>query len=255
MKGQNKSARRRRPQRQKTGCEIASRLPLRRTTIAPLVTPEPIFRMDDAEFFFQCPPDKRAIQQAGQTKHSTLSALRGDVDFCMGIDRSIGTPPPVAPRRALWSGAITIMAGIDLLAKFYAGCDDTARGKVGERFKTFVKKWFGLSEGHAAILYQLRNSLMHSYSLWCQIDGCHIDLVSGHHQHLITSDPSGKKIVDLLVLYQEFEGAINKYQGAVKSSSGLQAAFARMFLEYGSFFTYPLSLSPTATSSTACPPW
>jgi hypothetical protein len=205
--------------------------------------------MDDAKFFFQSPLDKPVANPVGQAKHSTLSALRGDVDFCMGIDRSNGKPSPAARSRALWSGTITIMAGIDLLAKFYAGCDDTAPGKVGERFKTFVKNFLDGADEDADLLYQLRNSLMHSYSLSFRVSGCHVDLAFCQYPHLITPKHPDGKIVDLLILYREFEATIDKYHRAVESDVTLQAYFARMFLKYGSFFTYEPPPSTPAVES------
>jgi hypothetical protein len=199
-------------------------------------TSEPVFKMNDAEFFFQSPPDRLVADSNGQSKHSTLTALRGDVDFCMGIDRSKGKTSLPAQRTALWSGAIAIMAGIDLLAKFYAGCDDT--GKVGERFKTFVEKFFGLATEDANILYRLRNSLVHSYGLSFEVDGSHIDLASDLNQGLLVSSNTNRKVVDLLALYHQFEKAISEYFDTIKSDATLQTHFARIFATYGSFFTY-----------------
>lgn len=210
---------------------------------------EPTFSMDDARFFFQSPPDKPVANAAGQVRHSILAALRGDVAFCMGTDPSNGKLSSTTQSTALWSGTITIMAGIDLLAKFYTGCD--VSGKVGERFNTFATKFLGLTNSDADILYRLRNSLVHSYGLSFDVHGFHIDLAFGldPYQHLIIRSSSNQKIiVDLLKLYRQFEAAIDQYHDAIESDSTqtLQANFARMFQRYGSFFTYMLPGSTMA---------
>lgn len=213
------------------------RIPWAFTMITQRAASEPTFSTDDAQFFFQSPRDKPVANAAGPVRHSTLTALRGDVAFCMGIDPSNGKPSSTHQSKALWSGTITIMAGIDLLAKFYAGCD--VPGKVGKRFKAFVTKFLGVTDSDVEILYQLRNSLMHSYGISFDVDGCHVDLAFNHCQCLVTPKSPNGKIVDLLTLSRQFEAAINTYNAVVKSDLGAQAAFARMFSKYGSFFTYP----------------
>ena len=70
--------------------------------------------------------------------------------------------------RALWPGAMAMLAGIDLLAKFFAGCDRP--GKVGERFLLFIEQFFvGMHSTDREVIYQLRNSLLHSFGLYSQL--------------------------------------------------------------------------------------
>src|SRR6266496_6263912 len=80
-----------------------------------------------------------------------LYLLRRDVVRCLQNDNGI-----------LFPALMMMFAGIDLLAKFYAGSD---KGSVGARFKGFIKKYFsGISGDNAEVLYQLRNALLHSFA-------------------------------------------------------------------------------------------
>lgn len=56
---------------------------------------------------------------------------------------------------------MTVLAGIDLLGKFYKG-DDSPNG-VGQRFKNYYEKY--IDNKNADTIYQLRNSMLHSFGL------------------------------------------------------------------------------------------
>jgi hypothetical protein len=203
-----------------------------------------IYDPKEAELFFRSPLDERDVQPS----YGTLSTLRREVDFCMQIDRRHGVKC-ATDERALWAGAVTIMAGIDLLAKFSTGDDSVDRGKVRARFKGFLETFFHLGDMRdRSLLYDLRNSLVHSFSLGFNVDLCEVGLAFGGYESLITRIPWPFPIVDLWMLYEEFEKAVDEYQKAVQSNSipVLQCNFAKMFSKYGQMFiTSPHPASQT----------
>jgi hypothetical protein len=217
---------------------------------AQTATSAPAFTKNDAEFFFQDPLVERATEQTlAKSAHSTLCSLRGDIDFCMQIDRLNQKPLDVLSR-AVWPGAMTIMAGIDLLAKFYEGNDDTSpRGIVGTRFRAFLAKFLGVNQSDQDILYKLRNSLVHSFGISAIIEGSHIDLAFGQYQLVVSQCSPDRKAVDLWVLYLRFEKAVYAYRDAVTFDSTLQRNFAKMFSKYGSFSTYVAPRPTTANGN------
>jgi hypothetical protein len=131
---------------------------------------------------------------------------------------------------------MTMLAGIDLLAKFYAGSDDTGHGKVGERFRNFLERFFpALNQSDRDIIYQLRNSLLHSFGLYSR-SGVKVYrfFLTGHGSgSLVSHHPPDQYRVDLRVLHQEFEKTVTAYQTALDSDAQLQANFAAMFGNYG----------------------
>lgn len=69
-------------------------------------------------------------------------------------------------QQSIWSGAMCVMAGIDLAAKFYADTDSNRF--VGDRFKTYLIKMMQLSKREADLVYHARNSFFHSFGLYSQ---------------------------------------------------------------------------------------
>lgn len=106
------------------------------------------------EIFFQDPKEKKEIPNI----YGTLYLLRRDIYRCMGYDVDTFIKKNEA---IIWPGAMTVLAGIDLLSKFYAGSDEC--NKVSERFKAFYSEC--IDDENAEIIYQLRNSLLHSFGL------------------------------------------------------------------------------------------
>ena len=93
------------------------------------------------ERFFESPamdPDHIPVR-------STLYLLRRDIEKCFEVELFI-------------TGTMLIMTGIDLLGKFMFG----DQGKQSERFKDCAGLIF--CNENPVILYQLRNSVVHSYS-------------------------------------------------------------------------------------------
>jgi hypothetical protein len=181
----------------------------------------------DADLFF-FPP---RTEICAPNSFGVLYLLRRDIDLCMGIHPTTGQP---VNYQALWPGAMAILAGVDLLAKFFAGSDDT--GKVGERFRLFLDRFFALtSSADRDVIYQLRNSLLHSFGLYSQGAGkvYRFFLTSRRTGSLISHNPPDQYYVDLGVLHHEFEKAVDAYRTALDCDPGLQASFATMFGKYG----------------------
>ena len=181
---------------------------------------------NDANFFFEDPSKYR--QPPGN--YGVLYLLRRDIAVCMGI------APASQPncQEALWPGAMAILAGVDLLAKFYAGSDES--GKVGERFKTFIEKYFQpLSPNDKETVYQLRNSLLHSFGLYSKTlkNQEYRFILDQKCQQFISSPRPDFYLINIRVLYQRFEAAVLKYQTDLTSDIELQKNFSLMFPNYG----------------------
>src|SRR5689334_11965232 len=116
--------------------------------------------MADINSFFMAPSTPPVVPGV----LSQLYLLRRDISTCFSIDPDNGGQ---LSTQALWPGVMAICAGIDLLGKFLAGNDDI--GGVGPRFRTFLTTFFGISQNEATTVYQLRNSLLHSFGLYSEI--------------------------------------------------------------------------------------
>ncbi len=184
--------------------------------------------MTKIDLFFEDP----AILRRPPGRYSVLYLLRRDINTCMGID-------PDRPNcQALWPGAMAIFAGIDLLGKFLAGDDSFRSGKSSTRFKNFVRTYFqAVSQENAAIIYQLRNSLLHSFGLYSmdsQGNEYIFTLIDSQTQGPLVRDlGSGHYLVDIRTLHNLFETAITNYEADLKKDSSLQDNFAAMFPKYG----------------------
>ncbi len=160
---------------------------------------------------------------------STLYLLRRDIVTCLGRN------PTTMERincQALWPAAMAIFAGIDLLAKFHNG----DKGKSGERFKYFINYFLILDNDKAEILYQLRNSLVHSFGLYSEKSDTKV-----YRFTLINNDLS-KDIsintkedcytVNINALNDLFNSYINLYCNHVRRLENL-SIFNAMFEKYG----------------------
>ncbi len=134
---------------------------------------------------------------------------------------------------ALFPGIMGIFAGVDLLAKFHAGQD---RRGVGSRFKEFVRTYFRpVRSGWDEIIWQFRNSLLHSF-------GLHSKDYNGRIYHfrlklgdcpLLRKRGGDKYYVGITPLHERFESAVSLYESSVRADSMLQANFERMYPIYG----------------------
>ena len=180
----------------------------------------------EAELFFKKPAETPTIPGT----FGILYLLRRDILQCLGFDPNTGTrnKEPV-----LWPGGMAILAGIDLIAKFYKG-DDTI-GQVGQRFKDFITKYLQpISTGDEETIYQLRNSLLHSFGLYSQTQNQTYHFILTASKSLLAQQTaSGKFQIDLLTLYEQFEKAIDKYADDLNETPDLQSKFTLMFQNYG----------------------
>ncbi len=106
------------------------------------------------EIFFYNP--KNGIQPPND--YGVLYLLRRDVYRCLGYNTDTWT---IDRDSIIWPGTMTILAGVDLLGKFFKG-DDSFNG-VGQRFMGYYDKY--IDNKNSEIIYQFRNSLLHSFGL------------------------------------------------------------------------------------------
>ncbi len=182
----------------------------------------------EADLFFEDPRHERPYPG----DYGVLYLLRRDVYHCLGWDPALGTK---TSHQALWPGGMAILAGIDLVAKFYKG--DDAVGQVGSRFRDFVGEYFQpLSPGDEEIIYQLRNALLHSFGLYSRRgrQAYHFSLTArGGDAPFAQQLAPGRYQVDLFVLHKRFEQALANYKEDLENQLPLQSNFRNMFRSYG----------------------
>lgn len=176
--------------------------------------------------FFKAPSDPPHVPGT----NSVLYLLRRDVVQCLGHDPQTGLK---LSNIALFPGIMGIFAGVDLLAKFHAGED--GRG-VRSRFKEFVRTYFrSVRSGWDEIIWQLRNSLLHSFGLHSKDNnGCmyHFRLKLGDCP-LLRKRGGDKYYVGIIPLHERFETAVSLYESSIRADTMLQANFERMYPIYG----------------------
>jgi len=183
---------------------------------------------DNIDFFFEKPnswiDDRR--------KFSNLYLLRRDIYTCFGINPTTGEKIDYG---VLWPGAMSVLAGIDLLGKYYFGQDDI--GKVGPRFKGYFEKY--INNIDSEIIYQFRNSLLHSFGLYSyKLDKKtkkRIEYSFGltaHGNILVSKLNESFYLIDILTLWRAFEKSINLYLNDLKNSSDLKTNFNNVFRYY-----------------------
>lgn len=159
--------------------------------------------------------------------HSTLYLLRRDASLCFGYDPNNNQKIHF---EALFPATMAVLAGIDLVAKFIYR--DLPSG-VGKRFTDFVSKY--IDNTFQEELYQLRNSLLHSFGLYSVARNgkvYHFILARGRGK-LIEQVSAKSYLVDIELLWKKFEDAINIYHQELKTSTDLQQNFSEMFPKYG----------------------
>jgi hypothetical protein len=124
--------------------------------------------LDEKIAFFFTPP--APITEVGTL--SSLFMLRREAQDCLigkVIDEDAVIEEAMRGEHRLFATLMVVAAGVDLLAKFYAGSDDI--GGVGARIKNFAARYMFASAKDPArsaeILYQgIRNPLLHSFTLY-----------------------------------------------------------------------------------------
>jgi hypothetical protein len=170
----------------------------------------------DESLFFTDPQ----IEPSLPGEFSTLYLLRRDTESCLAHE-------------ILWPGAMCVMAGIDLLGKFFDGRDS---GGSGRRFCAFVRRYLHLTTPDAEALYQLRNALLHSFGLFsaARTGGYRFQLrAEGNHARIVEHLPTGVVTVDLICLREGFDAAVNEYRNDLQTDPMLRKNFHMMFPRYG----------------------
>lgn len=187
---------------------------------------------DDISIFFKDP----AIPPASLGKSSVLYLLRRDINQC------------IIAKQILWPATMAILAGIDLLGKFYAGKDGQG---VGRRFKNFVNKYFHpISLDDAETIYQLRNALLHSFGLYSKSETettkkeYFFNLILPEEGPLVRQHPENPDmyLVSIAALYNKFEAAIKGYKKDVENDDTLQSNFGLMYPYYGTIGIHTVSI-------------
>lgn len=188
---------------------------------------------DNISLFFKNPNDF----EGSIGVHSTLYLLRRDASLCLGYDPNNNQKIQF---EALFPGTMAILAGIDLVAKFvYRDLPN----KVGERYRDYVSEYIGKRLHDEGLydkrlydkMYQLRNSLLHSYGLYSETS-------NGKVYHFVLTRGLGKlfeqvsdksHLVDIEILWKQFEMSLESYHKELLASSDLQQIFSEMFPKYG----------------------
>jgi hypothetical protein len=191
---------------------------------------------EQIDFFF-----KESIVEPIGDKFSTLYLLRRDIFTCLGFDPNNMNQ---ISYRALWPGVMSILAGIDLLGKYLEGDDiDTS---VSRRFKNYYKKYFD-NGTDCEIIYQLRNSMLHSFGLY-SFNYTTINKVKTKTQEyffvldrrnddfIVTNLQIDRYAINIIALCNAFEKSIDRYLNDLKSNNTLKLNFEKMFPFYAGIY-------------------
>lgn len=199
---------------------------------------EEIELLERINLFFEDP--RTVLSPPGE--YGTLYLLRRDALRCFGCkpDAIKGdlayaiTECGCLEEGVLFPGAMVVLAGIDLLAKFHAGSEQ--RNEVGPRFKEFVTTFFAsCSADVSQLLWVFRNALMHSFGLWGSNNGKPVlfNLRFAGGPIVEVSDSGSICAVDVHTLHREFERGVARYREALDSQQAARDNFDEMFGHYG----------------------
>jgi hypothetical protein len=131
------------------------------------------------------------------------------------------------------------MAGVDLLAKFWAGSDAVGGpGGVGDRIKGFAERY--MFTGHpdpkrsGEILYEaIRNPMLHSFTLYDK--RYEVWLFNMQPDFDIFENPQkpGHVLISVEGIYLAFIRGLKAYQTELVRSDDLKAKFEAMYQRYG----------------------
>ena len=193
--------------------------------------------MSHLQWFFRNP---RQAPRKGDSL-SPLYLLRRDIETCFGIDPNTGLQMrPVDDAnhteiycKAIWPGTMAILTGIDLLAQFLEGSDRSGgkgnrnrKHSVSWRFKKFARKYMQMTKEEANLIYQLRNSLLHSFSLYSEekgqkgrIKAINYFIIYQGLEDLIVTKHEKICYINASCLYLRFNNAIVEYFSHLNSPS------------------------------------
>jgi len=182
--------------------------------------------MTQIDFFFQEPTNLLEHQ----VSFSTLYLLRRDIRTCFGYNPNDNSR---INYQALFPGAMATMAGIDLLSKFLCTDNNVPGNKSGDRFKKYVVNY--IDETNQEILYQLRNSLLHSFGLYSKDNqGKEYNFILNNNSKEFISFLDNKNYyISIVKLMEKFENSIHEYKLDLSKDISLQNNFNEMILKYG----------------------
>lgn len=178
------------------------------------------------KFFFRRPND--APDTDRESIFSTLFLLRRDVYTCFRINPN--DLESKLTNEAIWPGVMGILAGVDLLAKFSKGRDEV--GKVGDRFKAYIKTYMDLPSEDQETIYQLRNSLLHSFGLYSKKNKSVYRFSLNRSEETLVKQKGEQHVINIILLHQIFEESISVYHSKLEADEELQANFERMYPNY-----------------------
>lgn len=167
-------------------------------------------------------------------------ALPGTFGTLYLLRRDLNDMRTAMPNSALWPRAMAVMAGIDLLAKFFANSD--AQNGVSRRFRDLLAKFITRDNNAASAnnqaLFQFRNSLLHSfgwYSVGPRNTVYRFRLTQSQQNWLVRQDPNNREnwMVNLTQLELDFERAISDYQAEVTAGTLQFPTGNNIFENYG----------------------
>ncbi len=202
--------------------------------------------LDEQIVFFFAPPLR--MQTGGSL--STLHLLRREAQDCLignVIEEDLVVAEANKEHHRLFATTMVLMAGIDLLAKFFAGSD--RQGKVGERVKAFSKRYvfenLPSADEFAEVLYVgCRNPMLHSFTLHNK--EYRITLTTGFTHGVVrrVREQPDLFVISIEGLFLAFVQACRSYEAALRASRDLQAKFTAMFPAYGSIGVQQFVVEP-----------
>jgi hypothetical protein len=188
----------------------------------------------------------------------TLYLIRRDIKTCMGFNPDLKDYVKTG-FRAEWPGIMGILTGIDLLGKFYIGDDDYKKSR--DRLKKFIREYFKpITENQINAIYQLRNSLLHSFGLYSKHEIISKNVLKSINEYKFSLVTVGNEFIKLLwkykaknksvdtyrfkyrisvmALYERFENSINRYYDELIIRNDLMSNFEKMFRKYGRIKQY-----------------
>jgi hypothetical protein len=169
----------------------------------------------------------------------SLFMLRREAQDCLigkVIDEDAVIDEAMRGEHRLFATLMVVMAGVDLLAKFYAGSDDN--GGVGARIKDFAARYMfpnaeAPDRSALALYLGLRNPLLHSFTLYDR--KLEIWLVNRQPNFDIFENPVKPDhfLISVEGVYLAFVRGLRAYHAELVKDGDLRAKFEAMYEKYG----------------------
>ena len=191
-------------------------------------------------FFFTSPEQPTEAGTYGSGTYSSLFLVRREAQDCLigkVLHEDAVVEEAMRGEHRLFATLMVVMAGVDLLAKFYAGSDEV--GGVSARIRNFAARYmFPTSKDpgrSALVLYLgLRNPLLHSFTLYDQQR--EIWLVNRRPDFDILENPEKPDhfLVSVEGVYLAFVRGLRAYHEELVGNDDLRNRFESMYEKYGS---------------------